>query len=213
MATEQTVKLHLESREPGHSRDTRRLRSTGRIPGVLYGGDVEPTPVTLDPANLRLVLIQGSALIDVELDGKAQPVLIKQTDLHPVRGNITHVDLLRVDLTQLINADVSIELVGVEEAPGVIAKGVLDHQLHQVTISALPSAIPESIVIDVSWMDLGDTFLLSKVETPEGVTIVSEHADEIAVVTLAASRSGRAEDELGEGEEAAGDDAAASEDA
>jgi large subunit ribosomal protein L25 len=215
MATEQTVKLTLESREPGHSRDTRRLRSTGRIPGVLYGGDVAPTPITLDPANLRLVLLQGSALIDVELDGKAEPVIIKQTDLHPVRGNVTHVDLLRVDLTQPINADVAIELVGVDESPGVVAKGVLDHQLHSVTISALPSAIPESIVIDVSWMDLGDTFLLNKVETPEGVTIVSEHADEIAVVTVVASRSARAEGEEGEGDEAAeGDDAAAaSEDA
>ena len=139
--------------------------------------------------------------------------MIKQTDLHPVRGNVTHVDLLRVDLSQPINADVAIELTGVEESPGVIAKGVLDHQLHQVTILALPASIPESIVIDVSWMDLGDTFLLNRVEPPEGVTIVSEHADEIAVVTVVASRSQRAEGEGEEGEAAEGDASAASESA
>jgi large subunit ribosomal protein L25 len=187
MANE-TLTLALKPREAGNSRDARRLRRAGQIPGVVYGLGQDPAPVAVAPADLRLVLISGSALFDVELEGKTQPVLIKTADRHPVRGEVTHVDFLRVDLTQETTAVVEIELTGVEEAPGVINRGVLDHQLREVTVSCLPSNIPDSIVIDVSWMDLGDTFLLKRISPPEGVTIVSEHADEIAVVTLSASR-------------------------
>lgn len=187
MANE-TLTLALQSREAGNSRDARRLRRAGTIPGVLYGLDSDPTPVAVQPADLRLVLIDNSALFNVELEGEKVPVLIKQADRHPVRGNVTHVDFLRVDLTQPIEAIVPIELKGVEESQGVIDRGVLDHQLREVTISALPTSIPDSIVIDVSWMNLGDTFLLNRITPPEGVSIVSEHADEIAVVTVVASR-------------------------
>lgn len=187
MANE-TLTLAIKPREAGSSREARRLRRAGQIPGVLYGLDQDPTPVSVAPSDLRVVLVSGSALFDVELDGKTQPVLIKTTDRHPVRGDVTHVDFLRVDLTQETTAVVPIELKGVEESPGVVNRGILDHQLREVTISALPTAIPESLVIDVSWMDLGDTFLLNRISPPEGVRIVSENAAEIAVVTLTASR-------------------------
>ncbi len=204
MANE-TLTLALQSREAGNSRDARRLRRAGTIPGVLYGLDADPTPVAMQPADLRLVLIDNSALFNVELEGEKVPVLIKQADRHPVRGNVTHVDFLRVDLTQPIEAVVPIELKGVEESQGVIDRGVLDHQLREVTISALPTSIPDSIVVDVSWMNLGDTFLLNRITPPEGVSIVSEHADEIAVVTVVASRGAVASagaEEGAEGDEA-----------
>ena len=207
MANE-TLTLALKPREAGNSRDARRLRRAGQIPGVVYGLGQDPAPVSMTPSDLRLVLISGSALFDVELDGKTQPVLVKHADRHPVRGQVTHVDFLRVDLTQKIEAVVPIELSGLEEAPGTINRGVVDHQLREVTISALPSAIPESLVIDVSWMDLGDTFLLDRLEAPEGIEVISEHAAEIAIVTIVASRgsvaAARAE---------AGDDEGDSEDA
>jgi large subunit ribosomal protein L25 len=202
-----TLTLALKPREVGNSRDTRRLRRTGIIPGVLYGLDQEPKPVAVLPADLRLVLIDSAALFNVELEGEQVPVLIKQADRHPVRGEVTHVDFLRVDLTQPIEAVVAIELTGVEQSQGVIDRGVLDHQLREVTISALPTAIPDQITIDVSWMNLGDTFLLNRITPPEGVTIVSEHADEIAVVTVIASRgavaASGADEAEGEGDEAA----------
>ncbi|MFT4035611.1 MAG: 50S ribosomal protein L25 [Patulibacter sp.] len=207
MANE-TLTLALTSREAGSSRDARRLRRAGQIPGVLYGLNQEPQTVAVAPADLRTVLISGSALFDVDLDGSKQPVLIKSTDRHPVRGEVTHVDFLRVDLTQETTAIVPIELTGVDAAPGVINRGILDHQLREVTISALPTNIPESLVIDVSWMDLGDTFLLNRITPPEGVSIVAERADEIAVVTLAASRGSVAQARAEEADDdAAGEDA------
>lgn len=206
--------LALQTREAGNSRDARRLRRAGSIPGVLYGLDQDPRAVTVAPSDLRQVLVSGNALFDVALDdGTKQPVLIKKTDRHPVRGEVTHVDFLRVDLTAKIEAVVPLELTGVDEAPGVIARGVLDHQLREVTISALPTDIPETLVADISWMDLGDTFLLNRVNTPEGVEIVAEHKDEIAVATIAASRGSRSaaaatsEAEAEDGEsEASGDE-------
>ncbi len=208
-----TLTLPIQSREAGNSRDARRLRRTGTIPGVLYGLDQDPKSVAVQPADLRLVLIDSSALFNVELDGEQVPVLIKSTDRHPVRGEVTHVDFLRVDLNQPIEAVVPIELKGLEDAPGVIGRGVVDHQLRETTISALPTAIPESLVADVSWMDLGDTFLLNRITPPEGVSIVAEHADEIAVVTIVASRGSKAAaaaDDAAEGE-GEGDEAASDE--
>lgn len=209
MANE-SLTLAIKPREAGNSRDARRLRRAGQIPGVLYGLGQEPRPVSVAPADLRLVLISGNALFDVDIDGEKLPVLVKSTDRHPVRGEVTHIDFLRVDLEASIEAIVPIELKGVEEAPGVINRGILDHQLREVTIAALPTAIPESLVIDVSWMDLGDTFLLNRITPPEGVKIISEHRDEIAVVTLTASRgsvaAARAEAD-GEDADASGEDA------
>lgn len=210
-----TLILPIQSREAGNSRDARRLRREGTIPGVLYGLDQEPKPVAVQPADLRLVLIDATALFNVELDGEQVPVLIKSADRHPVRGEVTHVDFLRVDLTKPIEAVVPIELKGLDDAPGVIGRGVVDHQLRETTISALPTAIPESLTADVSWMDIGDTFLLNRISPPEGVSIVAEHADEIAVVTIAASRGSRAAASAsatdGEGGEESGDDAGSDE--
>ncbi|MDO9355863.1 MAG: 50S ribosomal protein L25 [Solirubrobacteraceae bacterium] len=209
MANE-TLTLALQSREAGNSRDARRLRRAGTIPGVLYGLDKDPLSVQVQPSDLRLVLIDNSALFNVELEGETVPVLIKQADRHPVRGNVTHVDFLRVDLDQPIEAVVPIELTGVEESQGVIDRGVLDHQLREVTISALPTSIPDVITIDVAWMGLGDTFLLNRISPPEGVSIVSDHAAEIAVVTIVASRGSVSTANAAEGEES-GDDAGSDE--
>ena len=89
---------------------------------------------------------------------------------------------------------------------------MLDHQLHEVTILSLPGSIPDALTIDVSWMHTGDTFLLNRISPPEGVQIVSDHADEIAVVTLVASRGSVARARA-EGEEAEADADAAGEDA
>ncbi|MEH3054465.1 MAG: 50S ribosomal protein L25 [Patulibacter minatonensis] len=211
MANE-SLTLAIKPREAGSSREARRLRRAGQIPGVVYGLGKDPQPISVAPADLRLILISGNALFDVDLDGDKQPVLIKNADRHPVRGEVTHVDFLRVDLSQETTAVVPIELKGVEEAPGVVNRGILDHQLREVTISALPTNIPESLTIDISWMDLGDTFLLNRVSPPEGVKIVADHAAEIAVVTLTASRGSvaraRAEaDADAEAEAGAGEDA------
>jgi large subunit ribosomal protein L25 len=180
--------LKAQPRTEFGSRESRRLRRSGFVPGVVYGGGSEARPFQVAEREARNVLVHGGALIDLEIEGvKAVPVVIKEQQRHPVRGELIHLDLQEVELDVEIQADVAIELLGVEEAPGVKEGGVLEHVTHQVTISALPTAIPESIPVDVSGMDIGDTLQLESVVPPEGVEFFlgeDQSLDEITIATL-----------------------------
>lgn len=179
--------LLVASREPEGSRAARRLRRSGRVPGVLYGGDGEALSFDVDARELRIALSASGAVMDLSVDGaKATPVVLKEAQRDPVRGDTTHVDLLRVKLDTAIHAVVTLELVGSEEAPGVKQGGVLEHVAREVSIEALPTAIPESIVHDVSAMEIGDTVMLEAVSPPPGVTLLDDL--ETVVATLSPPR-------------------------
>jgi len=193
--------LKVSERTTFGSRSTRRLRRQGLVPGVVYGGGSETRHFQVPERELRNVLVRGGALIDVELDGTATPVVIKEQQQHPVRGQVLHLDLLEVKLDEKIEADVAIELLGGEDAPGVKEGGVLEHVTHQITISALPAEIPESIAADVSGMEIGDTLQLAMVAPPEGVSYaLGEEADpeEITIATLSPPRVEEEPEELEE---------------
>lgn len=184
--------LKARKRTEFGSRTSRRLRREGLVPGVVYGAGEEARPFQVDERDARDVLVHGGALIDVEIEGVgAVPVVIKEQQRHPVRGNLIHLDLLEVELDTEIQADVAIELLGVEDAPGVKEGGVLEHVTHEITISALPTAIPESIGADVSGMVIGDTLQLSSLVAPEGVEFFLGEgidADEVTIATLSPPR-------------------------
>ena len=115
---------------------------------------------------------RSGAVLDLSVDGgKATPVVLKETQRDPVRGETVHVDLLRVRLDQAIHAVVPIELTGTEDAPGVKEGGVLEQITRELNVEALPTAIPESIVHDVGEMQIGDHIGLADVTIPEGVTL------------------------------------------
>ena len=156
------------------------------------------------------MLVHGGALIDVEIEGAgAVPVVIKEQQRHPVRGNLVHLDLQEVKLDVKIQADVTIELIGTEDSPGVKEGGVLEHVTHEITISALPTAIPESIPADVSGMVIGDTLQLSALIAPEGVEFAlgeDQSADEITIATLSPPRVEEVEPELEEETELVGEE-------
>jgi large subunit ribosomal protein L25 len=180
--------LKAQPRTDFGSRESRRLRRSGLVPGVVYGGGSDARPFQVDGREVRNVLVHGGALIDLDIEGAGSvPVVIKEEQRDPVRGDLIHLDLQEVRLDEEIEADVTIELLGVEDAPGVKEGGVLEHVTHQVTISALPTAIPESIPVDVSGMVIGDTLQLSAVVAPEGVEFFlgeDQDADEITIATL-----------------------------
>lgn len=182
MAT-QTTKLTLSPRQPEGSRATRRLRRAGRIPGVLYGGRDDALAFDVDERELRHALAAQGAVIELTLDGSSTPAVLKDTQRHPVRLETMHVDFLRVRLDVAIQADVHIELLGGDDAPGVKEGGVLDQVTREVTIEALPNDIPEVIQHDVSGMAMNDTLTLDAITAPRGVTILGE-LDEITVATL-----------------------------
>jgi large subunit ribosomal protein L25 len=184
--------LNVTGRTEFGSRTSRRLRRSGFVPGVIYGGGDEARPFQVPEREVRTALTHGGALIDVQFDGSGPtPVVVKEQQRDPVRGALLHLDLLEVKLDEAIEAEVSIELLGAEDAPGVTEGGVLEHVTHQITIEALPTAIPESIAADVSGMSIGDTLQLSAVTAPEGVEFAlgeGVDADEVTIATLSPPR-------------------------
>jgi len=207
MAGERT-KLTVTAREHTGSKDTRRLRREGLIPGVLYGRG-KPVAFTVPERELRRALTGSAGLhsiLDVEVDGaeKTHASILKEYQLDVIRGTITHVDLQEVRLDRTINASVTVHLHGGEDAPGVREGGVLSQPLREVNVEALPLEVPEHIDLDVSRMGIGDTLRIVDVHVPEGVKLLDDPETVVATVT-APTRVVEPEEELegAEGEEAA----------
>jgi len=188
------------------SRSSRRMRREGVVPGVVYSGGSEAMPFQVSERDIRGVLSEGAALFDLEIEGsKAVPVVIKEEQHHPVRGSIQHLDLMQVKLDEAIQAEVAIELEGVEDAPGVKGGGVLEHVTREITIEALPTEIPDNICVDVSSMEVNETLQLSAVSIPDGVKFVAEDPEEVTIVTLSPPRVEEAAPEVEEETELIGE--------
>jgi large subunit ribosomal protein L25 len=182
-------KLKAKPRTEFGSRTSRRLRREGLVPGVVYSGGSEARAFQVAEREVRGVLAEGAALFDIEIEGaKAVPVVVKEQQHHPVRGNLQHIDLQEVRLDEAIQADVAIELEGAESAPGVKGGGVLEHVTREVTVEALPTEIPDRLIADVSAMEINDTLQLSALVVPEGVTLVADEPDEVTIATLSPPR-------------------------
>lgn len=208
MAASQTTALTVAPRIATGSRAVRRLRRTGVVPGVLYGGDGDPLAFEVDARVLRLALAHGGAVLDLRVgDADAEPVVLKEAHHHPVHGQTLHIDLLRVRLDRPIEASVALELTGVDEAPGVVEGGIVEQVTREVAIEALPTAIPDSISYDASGMQMNDTVALSAITAPEGVTLLDD-PEETIIATLTPPRLEveASEEEIEEETELVGDE-------
>jgi len=193
MAESKTTTLTISSRTPEGSRSTRRLRREGLVPGVLYGGEGEPLTFAVDARELRSALHASGAVVELTMDGRSTPAVLKDSQHHPVRGETTHVDFVRVNLNVAIEAIVAIELLGGEDSPGAKEGGIVDQPVREVNVEALPTSIPESIQIDVSGLSIGDTLTLEAAEVPAGVTLLDDV--ETVIVTVLAPRLSTEEEE------------------
>src|SRR3954468_15725345 len=202
MARGQNSSLDVTARSVDGSRTARRLRRSGQVPGIVYGGGEEPAPFAVDGRLLRQALARRGAVLDLVVDGgQAQPVVVKDQQHHPVRGDLLHIDLLRVRLDRAIQATVPLELDGVEESPGVKEGGVMEHITRELNIEALPNDIPDVIRLDVSGMDLNDPVPLEALTPPAGVTLLDDAAETV-IATVAIPRvveGGESEPETGRG--------------
>ena len=203
MAGERT-KLTVKQRERLGSPETRRLRKQGLVPGVLYGRG-EPVAICVEERELRRALTGAGGLhsiLDVQIDGKgtSHALILKDYQVDKLRGHVMHVDLQEVRLDQPINATVTVQLHGGEDAPGVREGGVLSQPLRELNVEALPLEVPEHIDLDVSGMEVGGTLRVADVVVPEGVTMLDDPETVIATVT-APTREVAPEEEL-EGAEA-----------
>ena len=205
MAGERT-KLVVAQRAATGSRETRRLRKQGFVPGVLYGNG-DPVAISVAERELRRALTGGGglhAILDVEIDGagKTRPSILKDYQVDKIRGGVTHVDLQEVRLDETIHAAVTVQLVGGDDAPGVREGGVLQQQLRELSVEALPLEVPSAIELDVSALAIGDNLRVSDVTVPEGVKLLDDPETVVASVT-APTRAIELEVEAVEGEEAA----------
>jgi large subunit ribosomal protein L25 len=220
MAAAQRPQLAVEERPETGSRNARRLRKQGFVPGIVYGGGSgECKPFKVDARSLRHALHASSAVIDLKLGADSIiPVMVKDQQLHPVRSDVLHVDLIEVNLREKVHAPVMVELVGADEAPGVKGGGVLEQVTRELNVEALPTDIPEHITIDVSHLEAAGTMHLSEVTAPEGVEFLDDPEETIiATITIPAEEPEEPEVEeetglVGEGEaEASAEDGAAAE--
>jgi large subunit ribosomal protein L25 len=186
MAEGKRPSLTAEERSERGTRAVRRLRRSGFVPGVVYGGsDGDSVSFKADARALRQLLSDGSALMDVKIGGgQARPVIVKDQQFHPVREELLHIDLLEVRLDEKIHTTLAIEITGVEEAPGVKEGGVLEHVTRELNIEALPTDIPDNITVDVSGMEIAATLTLAELETPPGVVFLHDNPEEVTIATV-----------------------------
>ena len=202
------IRLEVRERERKGSRESRRLRKAGLVPGVLYGRN-EPHAILIPERDLRRALTSEgglNAILDVVLEGKktAHPSILKDYQQDPVKGRVTHVDFQEVRLDKPIHATVPIHLVGAEDAPGIREGGVLSQVSREIRVEALPMEIPEHIDLDVGRMEMNDTLRLADLAPPEGVTLLDDLEGTVLATVTMPTREVEpepTEEELAEGEE------------
>ena len=200
------IRLEVQERESLGSRESRRLRKQGLIPGVLYGRGKQPHAICIPERELRRVLTGGHglhAILDVVLAGQktVHASILKDYQQDPLRGRISHVDLQEVPMDKPIVAQVVVELVG--ESPGAKAGGVLSQVLREVNVEALPMEVPDRLELDVSGAELGATLRISDLRAPEGSTILDDPESVVATVTMPTRVEEPEPEEPEEGEELA----------
>src|SRR5919108_3050785 len=201
MAAER-VSLKVRVREERGSAAARRLRKTGFVPGVVYGGNAEPTAIAVDERELRKALTTDhglNAIMDVKLNGDTRPVILKEYQRDPLTGRVAHVDLVVVRLDRPIQTAVTVELVG--ESVGAKEGGVLQQVAREITVEALPMEVPDRIEADVSGLAIGDSLRLADVPVPEGVRFVDDPEETVIATVTVPTRIEEPEEILEEGEE------------
>jgi large subunit ribosomal protein L25 len=202
MAAER-VSLEVRVREERGSAAARRLRKTGFIPGVVYGGNADPTAIAVAERELRKALTSDhglNAIMDVQVNGETRPVILKEYQRDLISGRLAHVDLVVVRLDRPIQTAVTVELVG--ESPGAKEGGVLQQVAREITVEALPMEVPDRIEADVSGLAIGDSLRLGDLPPLEGVQFVDDPEETvIATVTVPTRLEEPEPEEVEEGEE------------
>jgi large subunit ribosomal protein L25 len=189
-----TIEVGAETRDDQGKGASRRLRRTGKVPAILYGGKGEPSNITLD--QLKLLNVIGdekfySSIITVKVGSESHQAIVKDVQLHPAKNQVLHVDLQRVLADQLIRIHLPIHFLNEASCPGVKTQGgLVSHLRTDVEISCLPKDLPEALEVDMAGMSLNDTVYLKDIKLPAGVTIPElATGREIPVVSIHAPRA------------------------
>ena len=178
---------------------SRRLRRAASLPAIVYGGKSVPMPIQLDHEKIWQASQHEwfySSILNLEIDGKTESVLLRDMQRHPFRQLILHLDFQRVDANQTLRAHVQLHLVNADVSPaGKISGVVIMHELTQVEVSCLPKDLPASIEVDISDLEVGGIVHLSEVKLPKGVEIPSLKLGKEHDVAVVVAKHGRVEEE------------------
>jgi large subunit ribosomal protein L25 len=194
------IEINAKKREAQGTGASRRLRRTGNVPGVVYGGGKDAVSIEL---NLKDLFLQfrheafHSSILNLNLDGKKEQVLLRDYQMHPVRNDIAHIDFQRVSATEKIHVKVPLHFINADIAPGVkLAHGIVTHIFTEADVTCLPKNLPEFIEVDLANLNAGHSVHLSEIKLPKGVEFVQlAHGDDAAVASIPVPRGGVAVEE------------------
>jgi large subunit ribosomal protein L25 len=197
-----SYELNAEPRTDMGKGASRRLRRSGKVPAIIYGGDKDPETMSLSHNELLRNLEHEafySHILTVKSGGTETSAILRDLQRHPSKPVILHVDLQRVSATETLRTNVPLHFKGEDVAPGVkTGGGMVSHELTDVQVECLPKDLPEFIEVDISGMDIGDSIHLSELVVPAGVVLVELERGEdhdLAVVSIHAKRGGGDEEE------------------
>lgn len=179
------VKLQVEKRDGTGKGVARRARMAGQVPGVIYGRGMDPVAVVVDRREFVTALHTDAGmnvLLSLQLGKESIPALARDLQRDPVRGTLLHADFVKIDLMTEVEVDVPIHVVG--DAPGVKEGGVMEHPLFQVRVRCLPTAVPESVDVDVSNLNMGESLRVADLAEGRDFEILND--PDSPVVSIAA---------------------------
>lgn len=180
------MKVVAFKRELQGSGASRRLRNSGQTPGIIYGGSATPEMIALDGNALFHALKKEafhSSILDLEVDGQSQQVVLRDFQMHAFKQMVMHVDFQRVDANQKLHKKVALHFVNADISPAVkLHAATISHVLNELDVSCLPGQLPEFIEVDLSKIDAGQSIHLSQLNLPAGVTAVT-HGQDLTIAT------------------------------
>ncbi|HWD67339.1 MAG TPA: 50S ribosomal protein L25/general stress protein Ctc [Caulobacteraceae bacterium] len=198
------IVLNVEVRERTGTGGAREARRQGLVPGILYGGDLEPVNIAVRDGEFSKALHTGKLLghlVKLKYGQEVQSVIAKDVQFHPVTDRPMHFDLYRVDEHQTIRIEIPVTFRNHEDSPGLKRGGSLNVNIHALEVMAPADKIPEELVIDLTGLEIGDKVSAAEVPLPDGVELTAR-VREATVASIASAASMIIEEETVEGEEA-----------
>ncbi|MCM2289658.1 MAG: 50S ribosomal protein L25/general stress protein Ctc [Sulfuritalea sp.] len=178
---------------------SRRLRRTGRVPGIIYGGNGKPQQIDIDHNELFQLLRKEafySSVLNANVEGAKEMCLLRDVQRHPYRPVILHVDFQRIDATHKIHQKVPLHFVNADIAPGVkLGGGMVSHVMNDVDVKCLPADLPSFIEVDLKDLDAGNSIHVSQLVLPKGVEVAHHGEGDPVVATIMMKGGSAAEEE------------------
>ena len=191
--------LNAQKRKDQGTGASRRLRRAGKVPAIVYGGNTAAEAIELDMntilLNLRKEAFHASVLT-LNVEGQKQQVLLRDSQLHPYKPIVLHIDFQRVDANKKLHQKVPLHFVNADIAPGVkLSGGLVSHTINEIDVSCLPADLPEFIEVDLKELKVGQSIHAKELKLPKGVSVVSHHGQDNPVVVSIVAKKGGSDEE------------------